>query len=142
MEWVGEEVATPYFPEQPLFEPTLWMTNISKYYPHLRHKPQASQGILDAVTPSLVTAMVEKYGIDEEIRSLGYRLARTENASFIGFAGLAKGVEEGTISKSSNVILMITGKGDRPQFVQEQPDFIMEPRLHKPSDILSAVQGH
>jgi hypothetical protein len=103
---------------------------------------QASHGILDAVTPAEVRALVEKYGIAEEIRALGHRLSDRENASFIGFAGLARKVESGEIPNGSNVILMLTGKGFRESYVQEQPDFVVDPRFHKPYDILRGVLPH
>jgi threonine synthase len=139
VELVGEEVATPFFPNHPLFEPTLWTTNASKYYPHLRRMILASNGMLDTVTPADVIHMVEKYGISEEIRDLGYRLAETEKAPFVGFAGIAKAIEAGCILKGSNIILLITGKGCRKDFIQEQPDCVMNPKLHKPIDIISCI---
>jgi threonine synthase len=137
---VGDEVATPFFPDHPLFEPTLWTTNIAKYYPHLRRMLLASKGILASVTPDAVRAMVEKYGIAEEVSALGYNLAPTENASFIGFAGLAQKVESGEIPKGSRVILMLTGKGQKNSFVLERPDITVNPRIHKPYDILRCLQ--
>jgi hypothetical protein len=135
----GEGQATPCFPDHPLFEPTLWTTHVSKYYPHLRRMLEASNGLLDAVTPHEVNAMVEQYGIAEEVENLGYRLSQTEKAAFIGFAGLAKKVELGEIPKGSNVILMLTGKGLREDFVLVAPDFIVNPKVDTPYDILRSA---
>lgn len=136
LEQLGEAGATPFFPDHPLYEPTLWTTNVSKYYPHLRRMLEASNGMLDAVTPHEVNAMVEQYGIAEEVENLGYRLSLTEKAAFIGFAGLAKKVELGEIPRGSNIILMLTGKGFREDFVHVVPDFIADPNVDKPYDIL------
>jgi threonine synthase len=135
-EEVGEAGARPRFPDHPLFEPTLWTTNVSKYYPHLRRMLRSSNGLLDAVHPEEVKASVEKYGIAEELQALGYALSETERAAWVGFAGLAKKVESGEIPKQSNVILMFTGKGCKESFVQTQPDFIVDPKVDDPVDVL------
>jgi threonine synthase len=141
LESVGEEVSTPFFPDHELFEPTLWTTNISKYYPHLRRMLKSSNGILESITPDEVNARAERYGFLEELCAAAGPLAPTEKAPLIGLAGLAKLVEQGAIPRGSNVLVMVTGKGLHDGFVREKPDFVADPRLHKPFDILRGVQG-
>lgn len=141
LEKVGEEVATPYFPDHDLFEPTLWTTNIVKYYPHLRRVLLATNGILTAITPEQVSTAMQELGVREELAELGYHLADVEKASFVGFAGLVEKVKSGEIEQGSRVILMFTGKGYHDTFIREQPDFIANPRKHKPRDIMEAVKA-
>jgi threonine synthase len=136
---VGEEVATPYFPNHDLFEPTLWTTNIRKYYPCLRRMLMASHGLLTAVTPHQVQTAEREFGIREELTEMGYCFEDTERASFVGFAGLVEQVKSHEIKRGSCVILMLTGKGHHDTFVHEQPDFTADSRVHKPADILAAV---
>jgi len=136
LEEVGEEVATPLFPEKELFEPTLWTTNIRKYYPFLRGMLRESDGMLTAVSPEEVRNYIERYGILDELKGMGYSLADTEKASFVGFTGLAKQVESGKIPKGSRVILMLTGKGNKHDFSFANPDTTVAPdtdldQLHK-----------
>jgi hypothetical protein len=140
LEQVGDTVSTPFFPDHPLFEPTLWTTNIGKYYPHLRKMLASSDGLLDAVAPGMVLDRVEKYGFVEELRQLGCHLSGTENSPLIGFAGLASLVERGAIPKGSSAVLMVTGKAVHPGFVLERPDLVVDPSRHKPIDILSSVE--
>lgn len=134
---VGEEVATPLFPDHELFEPTLWTTNIARYYPHLRNMLKSSEGILSTITPDETLMFQEDYGIREALEELGYKLSDTEKAPLIGYAGLVKNVRSGVIPKGSNVILMITGKGVRQDFVLEKADFLANPKIHRPFDIFN-----
>jgi threonine synthase len=141
LESVGEEVSTPFFPDHELFEPTLWTTNISKYYPHLRRMLKRSNGLLKSIEPTEVNAIEGRFGFCGELGALGYSLVPTERAASIGFAGLLSLVESGAIPKGSNVLLMVTGKGSRKGFIQEKPDFVVDPKKHRPFDILRGVQG-
>ena len=81
----------------------------------------------------------QEFGIREELVEIGCRFEDTERASFVGFAGLVEKIRSREIRRSSRVILMLTGKGRHETFVREEPDFIADPRRHKPSDILKAV---
>ncbi|MFA5287595.1 MAG: pyridoxal-phosphate dependent enzyme, partial [Candidatus Omnitrophota bacterium] len=139
LERVGPEVATPYFPDGPLFEPTLWTTNIAAYYPHLRKMLLDTNGDMLAVSPRETQQAAMRYEILRELENMGYKFTETENASFVGFAGLAKMVEDGKIPKGSKAILMLTGKGQRQNFILEKPDFTADPGVHKPRDIVEAL---
>jgi len=136
LEQVGDEVATPYFPEHELFEPTLWTTNIRKYYPHLRMIIKESKGMFSMVTPEEVKETVKKYGVLTELESMGYEFSKTENASFIGFTGMVKKIESGEIPKQSNIIIMLTGKGFHDEFVKLKPDLIVDPQKDSPQSIV------
>lgn len=139
LENVGEEVATPLFPNHSLFEPTLWTTNIASYYPHLCQTLKSTNGLLAAVSPEQVSSAMSEYGIQEELREMGYQLSPTEKASFVGFAGLVAKIRSGEIKKGSRVILMLTGKGLHENFVQQWPDFTADPNKHKPKDVMNAT---
>ncbi len=123
---VGPEGQTPtYGVEQP-FEPTLHTTNAPAYYSHIRTALKQSRGNLAVVDPQ------EARGGEKEFRDSlaqhGYQLTNTENSSFIGYAGLVKQVAEGMIPKGSTVLLMVTGKGAKPQFEQIEPDAVVLPQ--------------
>jgi hypothetical protein len=136
---VGEEVSTPFWPEHELFAPTLWTTNIAKYYPHLREMLLATDGILTAVSPAQVQYATEEFGIREELVESGCRLADSETCSFVGFSGLVEKVRRGEIKPGSRVLLMLTGKGYNHTFVAEQPDFVVDPLRHKPRDVIKSI---
>ena len=136
---VGEEVATPFFPNHDLFEPTLWTTNIRKYYPYLRKMLLATRGMLTAVTPQQVRAAEQEFGIREELVEMGCHFEDTERASFVGFVGLVEKIKSHEIRRGSRVILMLTGKGYHDTFTHQRPDFTADAHLHKPADIFAAV---
>lgn len=138
---VGEDVATPFFPDHALFEPTLWTTNIRKYYPHLRKMLKDSKGMFCMVEPEEVGKIIEEYGIRKEIEAMGYRLSDTENSAFIGFTGMIKKIISGEIPKESRIILMLTGKGHHNNFVHVKPDFVVDPKIHKPQDIMDNISS-
>ncbi|MEM4663183.1 MAG: pyridoxal-phosphate dependent enzyme, partial [Candidatus Diapherotrites archaeon] len=140
LEQVGDEVATPHFPDKPLFEPTLWTTNIKKYYPYLRKIIKGSQGFLVIVKPEEVLEIVDKYGIRNELLEKGFVLSDTEKATFIGFAGLVKKILSGDVPKGSSVLIMITGKGMKSSFALFKPDFEVDPKLHTSRDIFNALE--
>ncbi len=138
IEVVGDEVSTPYYPNHHLFEPTLWTTNIKKYYPHLRRMLKESNGMLVSVTPEEVKELVRIYRVREEIEKIGYKLSDTENASLIGFAGMIKKIILGEIPPNSRIILLFTGKGYHKNFNRMKPDFVFKPSIHNPQKIMNA----
>lgn len=139
LERVGAEVATPRFPSHDLFAPTLWTTNIARYYPHIREMLLATNGLLTAVSPEQVRSTTRQFGIQEELADHGYHLAESETCSFVGFAGLAEKVRSGEVERGSRVLLMLTGKGVHDTHVVEQPDFVVDVRRHRPRDVMAAV---
>jgi threonine synthase len=139
LEVVGDEVATPKFPGHALFEPTLWTTNIAKYYPHLRRMLRRSSGLLHAISAADVLQVMRAYDFAEELIDVGGPFAHTERAWTIGFAGLAQLVHAGTIPRGANVIVLVTGKGWHPEYTLQEPDAIVNPMDHKPIDIIRMV---
>ena len=125
LESVGTEAETPTYATDTPFEPTLHTTNIASYYPHIRKSIKGSQGILTVVTPALVQKHSGEFR--EALLKQGYTLTETEKASDIAFAGLMQQLENGTMTPGSTVLLIVTGKGVKPDHVLLEPDAIIPP---------------
>lgn len=121
---LGEEGKTPAYPVGKPFEPTLHTTNAPAYYPYVKLAIEDSDGLFPVIDPE--TTMRHEVGLHTALRNEGYGLGKTENASLIGYAGLVELVEAGKIPRGSNVLLMITGKGDHVTNCVE-PDAVIKP---------------
>lgn len=101
---------------------------------------KGSNGFLALVTSEEVLDAEKKFCIRDELLEKGFKLSKTENATFIGFAGLVKKVLSGEVPKGSAVLLMLTGKGIRRNFSLYKPDLETEPKLHESKYIFDALK--
>lgn len=125
LEQLGPEAQTPTYSREKPFEPTLHTTNAPAYYPYLRRALKISKGTLIAIEPH------EVISIETELRNALSKhscfLAKTERASFVAYAGLVKLIRNGYIPHGSLILLMITGKGLKPDYEPIEPDAIIPP---------------
>jgi threonine synthase len=121
-ELTDEQIKTDYsYPSKP-FEPTLFTTNSSFYYPFVREVIRKTNGLITQVKPEFVEQNITLL-LDE----LGDELnPDIEKSAFIACAGIVDLVRKGVIPTKSKVLLIITGKGSHLKNLVE-PDAIVTP---------------
>jgi len=132
---LGEEGLTPEYPTKEPFEPTLHTTNSTSYYPYLKKAIQETGGLFPVVTPEITKKYKSEFS--DALKKQGYELATTENASFITYAGLVELIKSGKIPPGSNVLLMLTGKRNIPNYIT--PDAIISP-THNHAKLLEELK--
>jgi len=103
------------------YEPTLHTTNAASYYQPLVSAINRSKGLM------IVAERGEADFYSREIKNSllrhGYALSENEKAGVIGYAGLRKAISEGSISRGSSVLFLLTGKGDKGE--RTEPDLVI-----------------
>jgi threonine synthase len=117
-----------------LFEPTLNSTNPVNNYQDLHKCLTESSGVIEDVEPKEVIKESKSLIAALERRNISLRFD-LERSLLIGFVGLVKVAAEGHIGRNDRVLLLGTGRGDKPSDDLIPPDAIIKPSVDDPKDL-------
>lgn len=121
-----------------LFEPTLNSTNPVNNYPDLYTCLKESNGLITEVAPDFTLKKTHIFVEALRKRNI-YIRTDLEKSLLIGYAGIVRLTEEGSIGKNDRVLLLATGQGNNTSSELIPPDLVINLSKDDPKDVMQKL---